>query len=145
MGGLLVGGLALLGAQRSQHLADPALADAEHPGDRRGLQTLAAPLLDHPPQLGNALGVGQLPAPQGRQGLGGIRAADADLAGNRGRVEALAVANLAGPPHLLDSLQGTPGRLTYWLKVRPAAATVGGLQLCELIWRWLAVAGRLGA
>jgi len=81
LGGLLVGGVALLGAQRPQHLPNTTLADPQHPRDRRGVQALAALLLDHLPELGDPLGVGQLPAAQRRQGLGGVGAAHADLAG----------------------------------------------------------------
>jgi len=145
LGGRLVGGVALLGAQRPQHLADAALTDAEHPGDRRGVQALAALVLGHPPELSNPLGVGQLPAPQRRQGLRGVGAAHADLAGKRGRVQVLAVANLAGPPCLLDALQRTGGRLRGRLDLGTAPAGEGGLQPGELVRGWLAVAGRLGA
>ena len=137
--------MALLGAQRPQHLADAALTDAEHPGDRRGVQALAALVLDHPPELGDPLGVGQLPTPQGRQGLGGVGAAHADLAGNLGRVELLAVADLAGPPCLLDALQRAGGRRIGRLDLGTAAAGVGSLQPGELVRGWLAVAGRLAA
>src|SRR6266540_3671941 len=107
---LLVGGVALLGPQWPQHLPDAALTDAEHSGDRRGVQALAAVALGHLPELGDALGVGQLPAPQRRQGLRGVGAAHADLAGNRCRVEVVAVADFAGPPCLLDPLQRTASR-----------------------------------
>jgi transglutaminase-like putative cysteine protease len=117
--------------------------DPQHSGDRRGVQALAAVALDHAPELGDPLGVGQLPAPQRCQGLRGVGAADADLAGNRGRVQVLAVTNLAGPPRPLDELQRIGGRLRG-LNVRATAAGVGGLQLRELIRGWLAVAGRLG-
>jgi hypothetical protein len=105
---------------------------------------LTALLLDHPPELGDPLGVGQLPAPQRGQGLGGVGAAHVDLAGKRGRLQVLAVADLAGPPCLFDPLQRAGGRLAWRLDLGPAAAGVGGLQRRELVGGWLAVAGRLG-
>ncbi len=138
-------GVALLGPQRPQHLADPTLTDAEHPGDRGGVQVLAAVAFDQAPELGDALGVGQFPAAQCRQGLRGVGAAHANLAGNRCRVEVVAVADLAGPPCLLDALQRTAGRLDGRFDLGTAAAGEGGLQPCELVGGWLAVAGRLGA
>jgi hypothetical protein len=61
-GPLGLGGVAVGGPQWPQHLADPALAHADQAGDvgeRKPLTTLDLP---QPPELGDPLGAGQLPA-----------------------------------------------------------------------------------
>jgi hypothetical protein len=54
------------------------------------------------------------------------------------------VADLAGPPELLDPLQIAPRRLGGRLEVGTAAAGVGSLHRAELFGGGLAVADRLG-
>ncbi len=136
--------LALAGAQRPQHLPDPALTDPEHAGGVGGGQVPAAVAFDHPPELFDPLGGGHGPAAQGGQGLGGVGAANADLAGDLGRVKAPAVGLLLLVVELLDALQRVIRRRLR-LEIGSAAAGVGGLQRGELLGGGGAVLGRLAA
>ena len=114
VGALPVGGVPLLRTQRpSTWRTRPSRTRAS--GRPPGVQPLAAVALDRLPELGDAqAGQARVTGPGGPQrvqplpgGLGG----GADLAGNLGRVQMLAVADLAGSPGLLDALQWTCYRL----------------------------------
>jgi hypothetical protein len=104
---------------------------------------LAALGLPQPPELGDALGAGEGAAAKGGEGAAHVVLADADLAGDRGRVERLAAGGLAVLVELLDALQRPPSRRLL-LGLGAAAAGVGGLQRLELPGGGVAVADRLG-